>query len=242
MSAAVSLPTARKSPRPATIARMLVLESGNEKIGLMSATYAPIAMTCPASCPLRDRGCYAQGGNVRYTNDRITREYAGLDGDTLAMIEAAAIVDGAALVPAGRPLRLHVSGDASTAFRAGVLADAARSWPGPVYTYTHAWRDVPRAAWSGVSVLASVENTADARRALAAGYAPALVVASHPADGRATVVDGVRVIPCPNQTRGVECADCRLCFDAAGLAARGSAIAFAAHGGGRKRALTVVQG
>jgi hypothetical protein len=37
----------------------LVLDSANAKIGLASATYAPIAQTCPSSCPLRDSGCYA---------------------------------------------------------------------------------------------------------------------------------------------------------------------------------------
>ena len=219
----------------------LVRDSGNEKLGVMSATYAPIRQTCPTSCPLRDgNGCYAEGGNVGLHMRRLQAAADGINGDTIALLEAAEIRDAAPHVPAGRPLRLHVSGDASTPFRARTLADAARAWRGPVYTYTHAWRDVPRASWGGVSVLASVESIADAKRALQAGYAPAIVVRAHPSDGRARVEGGVRVIPCPSQTRGVKCAECKLCFDAPRLHRIGAAIAFATHGASRKRALRVL--
>lgn len=225
-----------------TILGVLTLLSGNEKIGEMSATYAPIRQTCPTACPLRNgNGCYAEGGNVGLHMRRLQDErYASVGGDTFAMFEAAAIRDGARMVPRGRPLRIHASGDASTAGRARTLSDAAAHWPGPTYTFTHAWRDVPRKAWGTVSVLASVESLDDAKAALRAGYAPAMVVSAHPVDGRAEVREDVRVIPCPNQTRGTRCTDCRLCFDAPGLLARNAAIAFAVHGASKKRALTVL--
>lgn len=218
----------------------LVLDSKNSKIGPCAATYLPIAQTCPASCPLKGNGCYAESGRVSFTERR--NRLPDVNGDTIAILEADEIRDNAHRVPRGWPLRLHVSGDAATPFRASTVAAAARTWRGPVWAYTHAWRDVPRVAWNGVSVLASGESLADARRALSEGYAPAVVVDRHPEDGRAhTTPDGLRVIPCPNQTRGVTCLDCRLCFDAESLRARNAVIAFEAHGSGKKRALTVVR-
>lgn len=242
-------PSARKAPKPSSVAGIAVLLSANVKVGNVSATYMPIEATCDASCPFYSAdgapsaGCYAREGKVAMTERRIADTYRGLSADTLATIEAAAIVDAAPMVPAGRPLRLHVSGDARTPFAAHELSRACESWPGPVWTYTHAWRTVPRTAWGGVSVLASVEGLADAKAALQAGYAPAIVVDEHPADGRARVVDGVRVIPCPSQTRDVTCDACKLCWNADRLHALGAAIAFAAHGTGAKKAkrhLTVI--
>lgn len=234
-----------------------VADSGNSKIngsGRVSATYASIAATCPAACPLRDSGCYAQSSHVGMIVRRLDAGAQGMSADDVATIEALAI-DGAfsaGPVPQdgarglGRPLRLHVSGDARTPRAAATLAAAARRWVarsgGPVWSYTHAWRRVARRNWRGVSVLASVESTSDGSAALARGYAPAAVVASHPQDGKAFARHGVTWIPCPSQTRGIGCTDCRLCFDADALVARRSGISFAAHGASTKRVLSVIQG
>lgn len=215
----------------------LVLNSGNTKIGPCAATYLPVAQTCPSSCPLKSNGCYAEQGHVGMHQRRLP---TGIGPDSLAALEAEEIRSSARLVPRGWPLRLHVSGDATTPKRASLLADACRHWRGPVWAYTHAWRDVPRAAWGAVSVLASCESLAAAALALDAGYAPALVTAPH-ASPKAYNANGIRVIPCPNQTRGITCLDCRLCFDSRGLHDRRSAIAFEVHGPGKKRALTVVK-
>jgi hypothetical protein len=130
-----------------------------------------------------------------------------------------------ALPDGGRDLRLHVVGDCPT--------------NGAAWTYTHAWRKVHRASWGdAVSVLASCENLDDAREAAARGYAVAMVVPEH-AGERAEVVDGFRVIPCPEQSRGDRtCVDCRLCFDDAGLRDRETPaiIALAIHGASKRRA------
>lgn len=128
-----------------------------------------------------------------------------------------------------------------TPFRARTLADGAKAWNGPVWTYTHAHREVPREAWGRVSVLASCEKPQDAADAMDRGYAAALVTPPHPEDGRAYELGGVKVIPCPNQTRGVQCSECRLCFDDARLLASRSVIGFEVHGASKKRALNVIQ-
>jgi hypothetical protein len=148
----------------------------------------------------------------------------------------------------GRPIRMHVSGDAKNAKAARILAEAIADWTtrggGPAWTYTHAWRSIPREAWGPISVLASIEHVTDAVHARERGYVPALVVPELPPDGKAFELFGVRWIPCPAQTRNdVACTDCRLCFDDASLFERRAGIAFAAHGWGArgvKRQLTVI--
>jgi hypothetical protein len=151
-----------------------------------------------------------------------------------------------ALPDNGRDLRLHVVGDCPTNGAARIVAAAAARYVarggGSVWTYTHAWRKVHRASWGSVSVLASVETMADAKLAQARGYAVAMVVPEHASD-RAEVVDGSRVVPCPEQSgRGVTCVDCRLCMSDGNLRDRSTPaiIALAIHGQSSKRAAAAI--
>lgn len=208
---------------------LLVVRSRVAKFGLAAATYTGIRSTCPASCALRNgNGCYAESG---FRTGAIVRRLDAARATSVqaARAEAALLREHAREVPKGYPLRLHVTGDCRTQRATKILADAARAWPGPVWTYTHAWQAIDRVTWGPISVLASIEDPRNARRAMRQGYAPALVVAQHETD-RAFRAHGVRWIPCPEQTRGVPCSRCRLCFDADALRARGAGIAFAAHG------------
>jgi hypothetical protein len=66
---------------------------------------------------------------------------------------------------------------------------------------------------------------------MAAGYAAALVVIDFEREG-AYEVDGLKVLPCPEQTRGITCRDCGLCRDDGRLRSAGLVIGFAAHGTG----------
>jgi hypothetical protein len=153
----------------------------------------------------------------------------------IALAEAKAI-DG---LTGDRLLRLHVVGDCRTNASARVLGAAARRYSArgnhprtgrKVWTYTHAWRDVKRSSWTdSVSVLASVETAADAKAAMRQGYAAAIVVGEFERDN-AYPVEGLTVIPCPNQTKGITCRECGLCRDDERLRKNGLVIAFAAHG------------
>ena len=248
--------------RPAT----LTLDSRNVKIAdhkrgqRCAATYASIAATCPDSCALKNSGCYTSYGKVRITVRGLDKAAAPAPEDA-ALWEAHLVASAPAQAIRDLPLRLHVSGDARTSHAASILACAASTWwskgGGPIWTYTHAWFDVPRRAWrdsthpdmrarATISVLASCERTCQGPEALARGYAPAVVVDSFPNGARAFEADGVRWIPCPAQTSETSanprtCVDCRLCWNAEALLQRKAGIAFAAHGPGRKRALTVLQ-
>jgi hypothetical protein len=219
---------------PEPVAVLAVETCENSKLGAVSATWVSQA-SCPHDCKLFHEGCYAEVGRAGFVTRRLnsSRVRGAL---RLAQLEARAIDR----LTGDRLLRLHVVGDARTDAAAAELAAAAKRYERrgmlarrgrKVWTYTHAWRKVARASWGAVSVLASCETPADAAAALAKGYAAALVV---PAFEQEAAYDlaGVKVLPCPNQTRGVRCRDCGLCLDADRLHARGLVIGFAAHSQG----------
>lgn len=231
-----------------------VSDSGNTKImgsKKVDATYAAIKYTCPDSCELKDKGCYAQTSFVGMINQRMTRRARGGSPLDLARAEAKAIDNAykGGPVPAGRALRIHVAGDSRTIMGTRVLNKAVGRWRqrggGDCWSYTHAWKHVAREEWGNVSILASVGNTSEIAEARKQGYAPAIVVPEHPSE-KAFQLPGsdTMFIPCPNQTRGVGCTDCRLCFKADWLYETNRGIAFAAHGVRKetiKRRLNVIQ-
>jgi hypothetical protein len=210
------------------VIRAIAVElSQNSKTGPVSTTYVG-QKSCPKTCPFLGAGCYAEGGMTGFTTARLADSTG--DARDHARSEATAMD----ALSGKRPLRLHVVGDARTTIAAAILGKAAARYRAkhsqPVWTYTHAWRDVLRGTWGpAVSVLASCETPTQVRQANHRGYAAALVVAEFPGDKRYDI-DGVSIIPCPAQTRGVQCTDCRLCFDDSKLRAIGATIGFAAHG------------
>lgn len=227
----------------------------NVPIGpFVSSTYVSIDATCPDTCNWKGNGCYAQTGltvaNV-VARDKGGRRLSALE---VTRREAERIdklyrrgvpQDGAR---GGRDLRLHVSGEVSCERGAMALARAAERWHdrggGAVWTYTHRWAEIPRRAWGKVNVLASIETADQMWPALRRGYAPALVVPEFPHGPRAFDLDCVKMIPCPAETHGRTCAECRLCLDQ-DLPSRHSGIAFAFHGPHTedgKRKLRVLQG
>lgn len=220
----------------------VVMNSKNAKVGNIAATYLPVNQTCPESCALKNNGCYAQDGNVGIHNNRLDRLMAAkkLSAYDIVRMEAREITRCGKSAD-GKALRLHVSGDARTNASAKLLGIAAESWDGKVYSYTHAWREVERASWGRVSILASCENLEQVSQAHARGYAASLVVANHPDDGKAFTIDGIKQIPCPAQTRDdVNCESCKLCMDDQKLLDMKACITFAAHGASRKKALKVL--
>lgn len=226
-----------------------VANSQNEKIvgykgGRVATTYVSIKASCPDTCSMKADGtCYAQGGMVGMQVRRIEARSPRATSAAAAQIEAKLIraafkggdvpQDGA---HGGRDLRIHTSGDCRTPSAAWKVGRAATDWRnrrgGAAWTYTHAWKAVPRHEWGrDVSVLASVDNATEATEARSQGYAPAMVVAEFPNGSKMFESEGMRWVPCPAQTReNVGCADCRLCMNADKLFNRDTGIAFEAHG------------
>jgi hypothetical protein len=209
--------------------------SGNAKLGNMAATYVA-KHSCPNSCPFKSNGCYAEHDNTRGHWDRITLGSLDATPFELAKREADAIDR----LPADRSLRLHVAGDSTTEEGTRLIAAACERYMKrgkgvKVYAYTHAWAEVSREAWGNVSILASCETAEQVEQARERGYATAIVVHRFGGD-RAYRADGVKIIPCPQQTRDVTCSDCRLCMDDERLHVSELSIGFEIHGQGRNKA------
>lgn len=231
-----------------------VEDSGNRKImgsKKVDATYASIRTSCPKSCPLMGKGCYAELGYTGIHNHKLDADADGQSALDTARAEAKAIDSSykGGAIPNERDLRVHVAGDSRTLAGTRLINNAIGRWikrgGGKTWSYTHAFAHVPRSAWSNVSILASIDNVKEVALARKQGYAPAIVVPEHPSD-RAYTLKGsdTKWIPCPNQTRSVGCTDCRLCFDTDRLYEGNFGIAFAAHGVMKeqiKRHLTVVR-
>ncbi len=208
-----------------------VEKTSNRKVGDCSVTMAA-QCSCPPSCPFLGNGCYAEHGlQGIHTKRQNKKAVSAIDE---ARQEAVAIN----ALSGKRPLRLHVVGDCATNLAAKTVSKAAQAYTAkhgkPVWTYTHAWRNVDRRSWGSVSALASCETTSQVHQALGRGYAAAMTVSQHPADGKAHSKDGLKLIPCPEQTRNATCDTCRLCWDDAALLARKAVITFEAHGTGAK--------
>lgn len=206
--------------------------STNRKTGPI-ATTGVAQVTCPDTCPFRDNGCYAETakmGHVTRSLNRAAERHTALE----AILEEAHLVD---QLKGWMPLRLHIVGDCPDDETTQILSAAAARYRtrhnAPVWTYTHAWREVDRASWGQVSVLASCETPDDVDEAHARGYAAALVVDTHPSSSRYEL-DGVEVIPCPQQTQpGTTCESCLLCSRDDYLRQSRRVIGFAAHGATR---------
>jgi ParB-like chromosome segregation protein Spo0J len=212
----------------------------------VASTLVSIQATCPSFCafkgsPTEPGGCYADAGFTRIAMQKLDAAAWGCSSVDVIREEARQIDDAfdGGPVPqdgarGGRDLRLHVGGDVDSAEGARVLARAARRWRarggGAVWTYTHAWKDVPRSAWGeAITVLASVEKVDEIEKAQKRGYACAVVVEEFPAGDKAWTVGRTRIVPCPAETRGTTCAECRLCLDR-DLHAQRTAVAFKLHG------------
>ena len=194
-----------------------------------AATTTSITATCPLDCPWMGAGCYEQAGITmrrQYLLDRVA-------GRALEVVRAEAELINSVDVPPGRPLRLHAGGDVSCVTGAELLAEAAFGWiargGGPVWVYTHRWREIPGAAWGPIVAFASIEDPHDGPAALRGGYRPALVVEEFPDEDRAFRASRVKFVPCAYESRGVSCTQCRLCL---GNLPPRTGIAFRFHGRG----------
>ena len=217
-----------------------VVDSGNTKImgsKRVDATYASIESTCPDSCSLKGKGCYAMLSFVGIQSRHLDKQATNLTAVQVAKAEANVIDScyNGGEVPRGRPLRLHVSGDSRTITGTKMINAAIGRWKkrggGDCWSYTHAWKQVPRKNWNNVSILASVSSVKEVADAKRQGYAPTIVVPEFEND-KSFKLDGSDItwIPCPAQTRNVGCSDCKLCFNASRLERDNYGIAFAAHG------------
>jgi len=210
---------------------LAVNASENSKTGVCSATYVS-GKTCPDSCPFKKNGCYGEVGHVGIVARRVSRSGVE-DGYTIGKMEAAAID----CLSAQLDLRLHVYGEFANASHASEVDAAAGRFKSraatigkkvKVWTYTHRWREIEAETFTNISALASVETLDDALLAFEAGYAPAISMTEFKSERTWTETSehSFRILPCPAQTKGRKCVDCRMCFDSEALIEKRIAIGF----------------
>lgn len=208
----------------------VVKKSENSKLGPMACTYAPM-QTCPDECPIKGE-CYGRTCKTGIIVHRLSKEAfkQRLLPCDVAKDEAAEIDRLGPEVP----LRVHVAGDCFDWHSAYLVGDAMDRFEQRTsqlaWAYTHAWPKYPVTCWAGARVRASCESMARVRQAREMGYKDAVLLVPEFESDKAYEVEGERVIPCPNQTKGIKCIDCQLC-------ARRSVkvIAFRPHGTSGKR-------
>jgi len=220
-----------------------ILLSKNEKIGRASETYLPFE-SCDAACTFKGAGCYGRDLRPGTVPVDCGRRPVDIARDEKRAIETAT---SSKRFPKGRPIRMGITGDARTVAAARVRGETSTIWHnaggGPAWAYSHSWRTIPRSAYGpDLSILASIERSEDGVKALAQGYAPALVVDKFP--GKAWKENSVTWHACLEQLKSdVTCERCRLCFKSDSLARRGHGVAFEAHGSAvsKRQALKVIR-
>lgn len=215
----------------------ITLESKNQKTGPIPVTTTAMD-TCPAACPLKNNGCYANAGPLGLHWRAVSDGRRGLEWSELC--------ESIAALPAGQFWRhnqagdLPGAGDDIDARELGQLVHANIGRRG--FTYTHKPMTPANAHWVraanawGFTINLSANDLAHADQLADIGAGP--VVTLLPADMMENTLTpaGRRVVICPAETRDdVTCASCQLCQ----RANRETIVGFPAHGTGKARAQAV---
>jgi len=205
----------------------LVPKTNNAKTGKVAATYIT-GDTCPDRCPFLSI-CYANQGTMGNSPFKIADKYGNSNLELTA--------DGIRSLPTGSLVRHAVSGEPTEEY-VQAMGAAHEDRPDTLgWTYLHSWPDRSPAEFPANLVPnASCETTEELQKATANGWDTVLVASGEDDPIIGTKVAGKRVIVCPNQTRGVTCAECKLCMKRD----RAVTIAFIPHGASRKVSQAVI--
>jgi hypothetical protein len=211
----------------------LTLRSGNRKTGPIPVSITDRA-SCPSTCALHDRGCYAEFHLLRKHWDDVGRK--GMTWRSFC--------DEIARLPEGTLWRHNEAGDLPGAGDAldvdalGELVEANRGRRGFTYTHKHRPEHFEVLQWAnleGFTINLSADSLEEADALYQDGEGDELtkagpVVVVLPADvpdEGLTTPGGRRVVVCPAQTAArLTCAECELCA----LPFRKAIVGFKAHG------------
>jgi hypothetical protein len=217
------------------------LSAGNSKTGAMLLVRSPRS-TCPDACLLKGNGCYAE--NFPLVLHWMKQEQTGVDFAT--------VLYAVRTLPKKALWRLFEAGDFEPSpenpeliSSQQVISLIAANNGKRGFGYTH-YPVLPNLEVlqlmnaSGLTINASADTFGQAKLYRSLGLPTTLLVSeNYPKD---TVVDGLRIIVCPNQSvkkpngKKPQCLDCQLCQ----IADRDYVIGFRAHGT-KKREIKVSQ-
>jgi len=214
------------------------LSAGNSKTGAMLVVRSPRS-TCPDSCGLKGNGCYAY--NFPTVLHWVKQDTIGVDFAT--------VLYAIRTLPKGTIWRLFEAGDFEgdgefiSATQVVALLATNQGKRGFGYTHYPVFPNLEVLQLmnaSGLTINVSADTIEQAGVYLSLGLPTTLLVSeNYPKD---TVVNGVRIVVCPNQSvvkpngKKPQCLDCQLCQ----IADRDYVIGFRAHGT-KKRKIKVSQ-
>ena len=216
----------------------LTLKSENVKVGPIPVSTSD-SSTCPNTCPLIKKGCYAKTGPLRIHWDKVSQGIRGISwSNFLSKIKA---------LPSGQLWRANQAGDLPgkgnrlnvTQLRQLVAANSGKRG----FTYTHKplfhrgeKLAIKEANEKGLTINLSANTLTDADKKMKLDIAPVVVVvASHETMPKKTA-DGHALVPCLAQKHeSMTCEKCQLCAKQ-----RKSIVAFAAHGTSKNHVINVV--
>ena len=212
--------------------------SRNRKIGNISCTYTERA-SCPRACPLRDAGCYADGGPVAI-------HWRKLDKAGKSLHELCEFI----AEQATRLWRHNVAGDLASkagkicleTLRAIVVANTGKNG----FTYTHHDMSiqhnreaVAEANARGFTINLSANDLHHADQLADLGVGPVVTLLPMDAKNNVRTPMGRQVVVCPAVLQDdVNCQSCRLCA----RKERKSIVGFPAHGMRKGKAHALVSG
>lgn len=217
----------------------LTPKSANAKTGPIPVSTTE-ARTCPPSCPLRDKGCYAKGGPLGLHWRAVSLHKRGMAWADFCQAIAA--------LPEGTLWRHNQSGDlpgeGESVNRAELeaLVSANRGKRGFTYSHKHNASALESIWWAnrnGFTVNLSANDLVHADKLADTGAGPVCVLLPQEAKQNTFTPAGRKVVLCPaTQRDGVSCATCRLCS----RADRSVIVGFPAHGIAKRTVSTIAGG
>ena len=216
--------------------------SSNAKTGLGVAVSTSDAKTCPDSCPLKGKGCYAASGPLAIHWRKVSDEGRGDNWENFL-----AKVNG---LNKGYKFRHNQAGDLPgeneeiNPVMLDQLATVVKNRKLQAWSYTHKPLNAPNveafkgAIDKGLVINASADSLKEADEARALGL-PTVVVLAQDAPMTSYTPQGNKVVVCPAQRAGnaATCATCMLC----NKADRTVIIGFQAHGTSKAKVTKMVK-
>lgn len=194
--------------------------------------------TCPAACPLKNDGCYAEYGKVGMHWRKVSNGERG--GDVEQFAAQIKRLPRAQLWRYGQAGDLPGDGRRVDARALAAIVEANKGRRG--FAYTHYPVDDPvnaaviaAANAAGFTINLSANNLAHADELAAAGIAPVVVLLPPDQANPTLTPAGRHVSVCPASIRDdIDCARCGVC-----ATNRKAIIGFPVHGSGKAKALTI---
>lgn len=229
--------------------------SRNVKTGPMPVMTSSRA-TCPSSCPLKEKGCYAMTGPLKLHWDMVTRGERGTDLDEA--LKPIRKLNRGALWRYGQAGDLPGEGDVIDHAAMRKIALANRGKRAIVFTHKPPTSDnlaiLREVAVTGLNVNLSADNLAEADE-LAELNMPVVTVLNSEYGRRAeetlseyrkrlktltrTTPSGRKIAVCPATYADVSCTECGVCADGK---RKGVIVGFPAHGTQKKQVDQIAKG